>query len=32
MPLLDVALERFTSASQALADQDVAAVYESLIG
>jgi 3-hydroxyisobutyrate dehydrogenase len=28
MPLLDVALERFTTASRDLADQDVAAIYE----
>jgi 3-hydroxyisobutyrate dehydrogenase len=28
MPLLDVALERFTTASQDLADQDLAAIYE----
>jgi 3-hydroxyisobutyrate dehydrogenase len=29
MPLLDVVLERFTSVSQDLADQDLAAIYES---
>ena len=28
MPLLDVALERFTTASQGFADQDLAAIYE----
>jgi len=28
MPLLDVVLERFTTASQDLADQDLAAIYE----
>jgi len=28
MPLLDVALERFTTASQDLANQDLAAIYE----
>jgi 3-hydroxyisobutyrate dehydrogenase len=28
MPLLDVALERFTTASQGLANQDLAAIYE----
>jgi len=28
MPLLDAALERFTTASEELADQDVAAIYE----
>jgi len=28
MPLLDVALERFTTASQDLADEDLAAIYE----
>jgi 3-hydroxyisobutyrate dehydrogenase len=28
MPLLDVTLERFTTASQELADQDLAAIYE----
>ena len=28
MPLLDVVLERFTAASQDLADQDLAAIYE----
>ena len=28
MPLLDVVLERFTTASQNLADQDLAAIYE----
>lgn len=31
MPVLDVALERFTTASQDFGDQDLAAVYESLI-
>jgi len=28
MPLLDVVLERFLTASQALGDQDLAAIYE----
>ena len=28
MPLLDVVLERFTAASEELADQDLAAIYE----
>ena len=28
MPLLGVVLERFTTASQDLADQDLAAIYE----
>jgi 3-hydroxyisobutyrate dehydrogenase len=28
MPLLDVVLERFAAASQSLADQDLAAIYE----
>jgi hypothetical protein len=28
MPLLDVALERFTTASRDLAGEDVAAIYE----
>jgi hypothetical protein len=28
MPLLDAVLDRFTSASQELADQDLAAIYE----
>jgi 3-hydroxyisobutyrate dehydrogenase-like beta-hydroxyacid dehydrogenase len=28
MPLLDVVLERFVTASQDLADQDLAAIYE----
>jgi hypothetical protein len=28
MPLLDVVLERFMTASQNLADQDLAAIYE----
>jgi 3-hydroxyisobutyrate dehydrogenase len=31
MPVLDVALERFTKASRDFADQDLAAVYETLI-
>ena len=28
MPLLDVVLERFTTASEDLADEDLAAIYE----